>query len=118
MFSFVPGAAANTFGKLISTGSAKVATPGAWMVMSKLCCSTPGGNMSRTSSGGTVLMPICTSCSTSPFSPIALPGLTVSVSPARCCSVSCGAEAASVRVITVVAVSLTACRALVGTRGK
>jgi len=53
------------------------------------------------SSGGTVLMPICALLSTWPFSPIKLPGVTVSVNAPRSASVKAGAAAASGTVITV-----------------
>ena len=56
--SFVPGAALNVFGNVIGAGVAKRSTPGACTVMSKVCCNTPGGSMSRTSDGSTVLIPI------------------------------------------------------------
>ena len=74
MLSLLPGAALNTFGKVIFSGWVKTATPGAWMVMSKVCCKTPGGNMSLTSAAGTVAMPIFTSLSTWPLSSTAAPG--------------------------------------------
>ena len=116
--SLVPGAALNTFGKLTCTGVVNAATPGAWMVMSKVCCSTPAGSMSRTSSGGTVAMPTLTSCSALPSSPMAAPGCTVSVSAARCCSVSAGAALASSTVITVGWLLLTSCSTLLPIRGR
>ena len=37
MLSLVPGAALKTLGKVIFTSSVKAATPGAWIVMSKVC---------------------------------------------------------------------------------
>ena len=37
MLSFDPGGALKTFGNVIFSGSVKAATPGAWMVMSKVC---------------------------------------------------------------------------------
>ena len=118
MLSLVPGAALKTLGKVICTGSANAATPGAWIVMSKVCCSTPGGSMSRTSSAGTVAMPTRTFCSAWPFSPMAAPGWMVNVRASRSCSVSAGAACASSTVITVGAESLTSCSTLVATRGR
>ena len=72
--SLVPGAAPKTLGNVIAAGVVKTATPGAWIVMSKVCCITPGGSMSITISGGTVLMPICVLPRTCPFVPIKLLG--------------------------------------------
>ena len=118
MLTLVPGAAPKTLGMVMATGSVKAETPGAWMVMSKVCCSTPGGSMSRTSSGGTVATPTCTPVNGWPSSPMADPGATVSVSWARCSSVRPGAAAGSLAVITVVWVSLTACMTTLATRGR
>src|SRR5947209_1046469 len=71
-FALQPGGALNTFGKVIHAGVEKVATPGACTVMSKVCCSNPGGSMSRTSSGGTTLMPTWPVCIGWPSTPTRL----------------------------------------------
>ena len=115
--SCVPGAAPNTFGKLIFTGAVKVSTPGAWIVMSKVCWITPSGSMSFTSSGGTVLTPILTSASTRPSTPTAEPGATVSVSALRCSSVNAGADFSST-VIVVATTLLTGCSEALWMRGR
>ena len=118
MLSLVPGAALKTLGKVIFSGSVNTATPGAWMVMSKVCCSTPGGSMSLTSAAGTVAMPTCTLRNTWPLSSTAVPGMTVRVRDWRCRSVSCGAALGRAAVISVCWLSLTACKLLVATRGR
>ncbi len=115
--SCVPGAALKTFGKVIWTGFVNTATPGAWIVMSKLCSATPAGSMSLTSSGGTVAMPIWTLPSGWPSLPTAEPGCTVSVSELRCSSVSLGAATCGV-VMTVGTSAATVCSVLTGTRGR
>ena len=118
MLSLVPGAALKTFGKVICTGCVNAATPGAWIVMSKVCCNTPGGSMSLTSAGGTVAMPIFTLLRTWPSAPTAAPAGTVSVSCWRCASVRPGAADGVLAVITVFWVSLTFCSTSLATRGR
>ena len=73
--------------------------------------------MSRTSCGGTVLMPISALVSGWPSAPMMLPGSTVSVIAARCASVRLGAEFWSTPTV-VGALSLTSEKIVVCTRGR
>ena len=114
---FSPGASPNTFGSVRVAGVVNAAPSGTWMVMSKLCCSKPGGSMSLTMSGGTGLSPTWAPMIGRPSSPTMLPGWTVSVSALRCASDS-RPPASTGTVITVGCVALTVCRMSVCTRGR
>src|SRR4029079_19049563 len=85
--------------------------------MSNVCCSSPGGTISMTNDGGTVLIPTCAFASGWPSGPITEFGCTSSVNDCLWTSVRFGAELPSPPTI-VVAVELTSCRIEVCKRGK
>ena len=102
----MPGAAPNTFGNVICAGAVNTATPGAWMVMSKVCCVTPTGSMSCTICGGTAAMPTWKLVTGLPLASSALPGAIVSDKSLTCDGLRLG-EAVAVVVTVVGAVVLT-----------
>ena len=106
-----------TLGNVIGTGALKVATPGAWIVMSNVCCIKPAGSMSITSADGTVLMPTCKLAIFWPSIPMATFGGTVIDSICCCCGVKFGAETALTPIV-VGCVVLTVCKMDCCTRGR
>ena len=121
MYVFWPASSPNTLGIVSVAGAVNTVPAGAWIVMSKVCCSRPGGSMSFTNAAGTGLMPMTGLATGLPLASSRLPGCTVSDSAPICWAVRFRPLAPAVSglaVMTVGAVALSGWKMPVLTRGR